>query len=143
MIKNEEANDIPVRKNDPRITRIGRFLRDHFIDELPQFLNVFWGTMTLVGPRPHMIREDQQYEKIIANYAFRYRVKPGITGLGQVKNDIPDPSLQKMENRIYWDTYYIKNWSHSLDLKILYQTLIFCLNPGYTFSSFKYQEAVK
>jgi putative colanic acid biosynthesis UDP-glucose lipid carrier transferase len=134
MIENEECNSLPVRKDDPRITRTGRFLRAYCLDEFPQFLNVFWGNMTLVGPRPHMISENQKYEKLIANYVFRCKVKPGITGLSQVNDRVCKTLLQKMESRIYWDTFYIKNWSYTLDAKILFQTLIFCLNANNSLS---------
>lgn len=126
MIVNDERDHMPVAENDARITRVGKFLRDYCIDELPQFLNVLWGNMTIIGPRPHMIRENLIYERLINNYSFRYKVKPGITGLSQVKDHGVRSSLKKMQDRVYWDIVYIKNWSPLLDVKILYHTMINC-----------------
>ena len=95
--------------------------------------------MTLVGPRPHMVSENQIYESLIPNYSLRYRVKPGITGLGQVNNGILTTPLRKMEIRIYWDTFYIINWKPGMDTLILYRTLIYFLN---TLNIFQPSEAL-
>lgn len=130
MKLNLESDITPARLNDPRITRIGRILRNYCIDELPQFLNVLWGDMTLVGPRPHMIEENRIYGKSIPNYAFRFKVKPGITGLGQVYNQKHGTPLQRMKNRTYWDTVYILNWSVRLEMNILLRTVILCFNAA-------------
>ncbi len=108
-------------KNDTRITRVGRFLRRTSLDELPQFLNVFTGEMSLVGPRPHALIHNSKYGKIIERYANRHKVKPGITGWAQVngwRGETGDPT--KMENRIKFDLDYIDRWSAWLDLKIVF-----------------------
>lgn len=112
------------RRRDPRATRIGRFLRRSSLDELPQLFNVLQGTMSLIGPRPHPIPLDQQYENLIDSYRTRYQVKPGITGWAQVnghRGAVAD--LAEMRERVEHDIYYIENWSVMLDLKILLKTL--------------------
>lgn len=111
-------------KNDKRITKLGAFLRKTSMDELPQFLNVLEGDMSVVGPRPHMNLQSQQFEKEVHNYIKRYAVKPGITGLAQVsgyRGEIKKKS--DIENRVRWDLFYIENWSFLLDLKIITQTV--------------------
>jgi undecaprenyl-phosphate galactose phosphotransferase/putative colanic acid biosynthesis UDP-glucose lipid carrier transferase len=111
------------RKNDTRVTRVGRILRVTSIDELPQLVNVLRGNMSLVGPRPHAIAHDDGYTKLIANYAFRQHVKPGLTGWAQVNGYRGETSrLELMERRIDCDLWYIKNWSFWLDLRILLLT---------------------
>src|SRR5579872_3811269 len=107
-------------RDDPRVTRIGYFLRRFSIDELPQLINVLTGEMSLVGPRPHALVHDQLYERRIAQYARRHNVKPGITGWAQVRGfrgEIADD--EKMRKRVEHDLYYIDNWSFWLDLKII------------------------
>src|SRR5258705_4443522 len=84
MIVNQDADLVPAAVNDPRITRIGKFLRRNYLDEFPQFLNVLWGDMSVVGPRPHMISENLRYDELVEHYDYRNKVKPGITGLAQV-----------------------------------------------------------
>ena len=104
---------------DPRVTKIGRWLRRTNIDELPQLFNVLYGNMSLVGPRPHAAAHNSEYEKVIANYAFRYHVKPGITGWAQVngyRGETPFTGL--MEKRVELDLWYISNWSMWLDIRI-------------------------
>ncbi|MGH6737148.1 MAG: exopolysaccharide biosynthesis polyprenyl glycosylphosphotransferase [Methyloceanibacter sp.] len=112
-------------KNDPRVTRIGRFLRRWNIDELPQLLNVVTGDMSLVGPRPHALTHDRDYERRIAFYARRHNIKPGITGWAQVNGlrGITDTD-EKMQARVEHDLYYIDNWSIPLDLYILALTAL-------------------
>jgi undecaprenyl-phosphate galactose phosphotransferase/putative colanic acid biosynthesis UDP-glucose lipid carrier transferase len=111
------------RRNDPRVTRIGRILRAASIDELPQLINVLQGTMSLVGPRPHALAHDDGYTKLIAKYAFRQHVKPGLTGWAQVNGYRGETAaLELMELRVECDLWYIKNWSFWLDLKILVLT---------------------
>jgi undecaprenyl-phosphate galactose phosphotransferase/putative colanic acid biosynthesis UDP-glucose lipid carrier transferase len=111
------------RRNDTRVTRIGRILRATSIDELPQLINVLRGHMSLVGPRPHAIAHDDGYAKLIANYAFRQHVKPGLTGWAQVNGFRGETSrLELMERRVNCDVWYIRNWSLWLDLKILVLT---------------------
>ena len=108
---------------DPRITRVGAFLRRTSLDELPQLINVLRGDMSLVGPRPHAVAHNVQYAQIIDDYLSRHRVKPGITGWAQInglrgETDTPE----KMRARVEHDLYYIDNWSLMLDIKILLLT---------------------
>ena len=115
---------------DPRVTPLGRWLRRANIDELPQLFNVLKGDMSLVGPRPHAVAHNSEFEKLVANYAFRQHVKPGITGWAQVngyRGETPTPEL--MAKRIEFDLWYIKNWSMLLDIRILFRTLMLGLQP--------------
>jgi undecaprenyl-phosphate galactose phosphotransferase/putative colanic acid biosynthesis UDP-glucose lipid carrier transferase len=112
-------------RNDVRFTGVGRLLRRTNIDELPQLLNVLRGEMSLVGPRPHAAAHDCQYEREIAAYAFRYQLKPGITGWAQFNGYRGETrTLDVMSKRIELDLWYIKNWSIWLDVKILLGTLL-------------------
>jgi Undecaprenyl-phosphate glucose phosphotransferase len=112
-------------RDDPRVTRLGSWLRRTSIDELPQLFNVLSGDMSLVGPRPHAAGHDCEYERQIAAYAFRYQLKPGITGWAQLKGYRGETrSLDLMSKRIEHDLWYIKNWSLWLDLKILLGTVM-------------------
>jgi len=114
---------VQTRRNDPRVTRIGRLLRQSSIDELPQLFNVVRGDMALVGPRPHAIAHDDQYGAMIAGYAYRHHVKPGITGWAQVNGQRGETKrIQDMERRVALDLWYIDNWSLTLDLRILWRT---------------------
>lgn len=111
-------------RDDPRVTRVGRFLRRTSLDELPQLLNVLRGELSLVGPRPHALAHDRHYEAIVAQYANRAKIKPGITGWAQVngsRSQTTDPNL--MRERVKFDLYYIENWSLWLDVKILARTV--------------------
>ena len=118
-------------RSDPRVTRLGRWLRRTNVDELPQLFNVLSGNMSLVGPRPHAVAHNTEYEKSIANYAYRHHVKPGITGWAQVKGYRGEtPSSDLMAKRIELDLWYINNWSLWLDVNILFRTLILGLQPG-------------
>ena len=117
-------------RDDPRVTRIGRWLRRTNIDELPQLFNVLYGDMSLIGPRPHAAAHNSEYEKLIANYAFRYHVKPGITGWAQVNGFRGEtPSADVMEKRVDLDLWYISNWTIWLDIKILFRTLMLGIQP--------------
>jgi len=120
----ENGRVIPqARRNDTRVTRIGRILRATSIDELPQLINVLRGHMSLVGPRPHAVAHDDGYIKLIANYAYRQHVKPGLTGWAQVNGLRGETSrIELMERRVNCDLWYIRNWSFWLDLKILVLT---------------------
>ncbi len=116
---------VQAKRNDPRITRLGHLLRRYNLDELPQFLNVLAGDMSLVGPRPHALAHDVEFERKIANYARRHNVKPGITGWAQVnglrgETDTDD----KMARRVAYDHWYIDNWSLWLDITILFRTVL-------------------
>jgi exopolysaccharide biosynthesis polyprenyl glycosylphosphotransferase len=111
------------RRNDPRVTRLGRLLRQSSIDELPQLFNVFRGDMALVGPRPHAIAHDDLYRTAIASYASRHHVKPGITGWAQVNGRRGETRrIEDMEKRVELDLWYIDNWSLILDFRILWRT---------------------
>ena len=110
-----------------RVTEIGKFLRRTSIDELPQFINVLKGDMSVVGPRPHMLSYTDDYSKKIDkyNFIFRHHVKPGITGLAQIKGYRGEVRFDEdIINRIKYDIFYIENWSLLLDLKIIFQTFI-------------------
>jgi putative colanic acid biosynthesis UDP-glucose lipid carrier transferase len=112
-------------KNDPRVTKIGRFMRKTSIDEMPQFLNVLLGDMSVVGPRPHLWSQNKAYGNKIKKYMVRHYVKPGITGLAQVRGFRGEIETDEdMINRIKFDVFYIENWSLILDIKIILQTVI-------------------
>ena len=112
-------------KNDPRVTKIGKFMRKTSMDELPQFINVLFGEMSVVGPRPHLWSQNKSYGNKIKKYMVRHYVKPGITGLAQVKGFRGEiESDEDMINRIKLDVFYIDNWSLILDLKIIVQTIL-------------------
>jgi len=112
------------RKNDTRITRLGAILRKTSMDELPQFINVLQGRMSVVGPRPHAVAHNEQYRRLIKSYMVRHKVKPGITGWAQVNGFRGETeSLDKMEGRIRCDLDYLRNWSLRLDLYIIARTV--------------------
>jgi Undecaprenyl-phosphate glucose phosphotransferase len=113
------------RRDDPRITQLGRILRRTSLDELPQLFNVLMGDMSLIGPRPHAIAHNEYYAQIIDGYLRRHRVKPGITGLAQVNGLRGETAtVAAMDARVKYDLYYIENWSLRLDLWILLRTLV-------------------
>jgi lipopolysaccharide/colanic/teichoic acid biosynthesis glycosyltransferase len=115
------------QKNDPRVTRVGRFIRRTSIDELPQLFNVLMGEMSIVGPRPHatMMRVgDKYYFDAVSGYAARHRVKPGITGLAQVRGLRGEiDTAERARKRVEYDIYYIENWSPLLDIRIIIETV--------------------
>jgi len=124
-MKLNQTTEQEASRNDPRVTRIGKFIRKTSIDELPQFFNVLFGDMSIVGPRPHLWTQNKVYGKKIDRYMVRHYVKPGITGLAQVKGYRGEIETDKdMINRINYDVYYIENWSFLLDVKIIFQTVI-------------------
>ncbi|MGU7771937.1 undecaprenyl-phosphate glucose phosphotransferase [Burkholderia sp. MR1-5-21] len=111
-------------RNDPRVTRVGAFLRRTSLDELPQFINVLRGDMSVVGPRPHAIEHDNLYQTIVDGYIHRYRVKPGITGWAQINGLRGETDrIEKMQRRIEADLYYLRNWSFGLDMRIVVATV--------------------
>ncbi|HEX2891639.1 undecaprenyl-phosphate glucose phosphotransferase [Vineibacter terrae] len=113
------------QRHDSRVTRLGRWLRRSSIDELPQLFNVLGGSMSLVGPRPHALIHDTEFDKVVSNYAFRHRVKPGVTGWAQVHGCRgPTPTPRDIERRVEYDLWYVDNWSFGLDFSILIQTLV-------------------
>jgi len=125
MTVNTDADAIQATKGDARITKIGRFIRKSNIDELPQFLNVLAGHMSIVGPRPHMVKHTEEYSEIINKYMVRHFVKPGITGWAQVngyRGETNTPEL--MRKRVEYDVWYIENWSFALDLFIILKTVL-------------------
>lgn len=125
MYVNDGCTTKTTEEKDKRVTKIGRFLRKTSLDEMPQFLNVLWGDMSVVGPRPHMLLVDDFYKLKIGRYSVRSLVKPGITGLAQVnglRGDTGDMEI-KMKKRILADAFYVKNWSISLDLVIIFKTI--------------------
>jgi len=103
---------------------VGRFLRSFSLDELPQFVNVLRGEMSVVGPRPHMLKHTEEYRKLVNRFMLRHTVKPGITGLAQV-NGYRGPIINKADirNRVKYDVKYIENWSFNLDVKIILLTI--------------------
>lgn len=122
----EDGHEIvQAKRDDLRVTRVGRWLRRTSIDELPQLLNVIKGDMSLVGPRPHALAHDDQYKKLLATYCWRHHVKPGITGWAQVNGLRGETTrLEQMQHRIEYDLWYINNWSFGLDARILLRTCI-------------------
>jgi len=123
-VMENSSNVTQATRNDPRVTRFGAFLRRTSLDELPQFFNVLQGSMSIVGPRPHAIAHNEEYRQVVENYMIRHKVKPGITGLAQVKGYRGETdTLEKMETRIHYDLEYIKSWSLYLDLKIVFLTV--------------------
>lgn len=130
MKVNKLSDEMQAVKNDPRITKIGAFMRKTNLDEFPQFLNVLAGTMSIVGPRPHMLAHTREYSEQISNYLVRHYAKPGITGLAQVNGYRGETkTLRDMENRVKHDIHYIENWSFFLDLKIIGKT-VFNMSKG-------------
>jgi putative colanic acid biosysnthesis UDP-glucose lipid carrier transferase len=114
-----------VQKNDPRITKIGKFMRKTSIDELPQFFNVLLGDMSVVGPRPHMVSHTEMYAKSVDKFMVRHFIKPGITGLAQTNGFRGEVETEKdIINRVKYDIFYLENWSLLLDIKIIFVTVI-------------------
>lgn len=125
MIVNPEADTKQATSNDPRITKLGAFLRKTSLDEFPQFLNVILGDMSIVGPRPHPIKLNEKFQPLINKYMIRHYVKPGVTGLAQVMGYRGETKLVRdMRNRIKLDRFYIENWSFYFDLKIVFKTVV-------------------
>ncbi|WEF29648.1 undecaprenyl-phosphate glucose phosphotransferase [Klebsiella aerogenes] len=115
---------VQATKDDIRVTKVGKFLRSTSLDELPQFFNVLFGQMSVVGPRPHAVSHNEQYRTLIQGYMLRHKVKPGITGLAQINGWRGETdTLEKMEKRIEFDLLYIRGWSIWLDLKIIFLTI--------------------
>jgi len=125
MIENNDADTQQATKNDKRVTKIGKILRQTSLDELPQFYNVLIGNMSVVGPRPHMIKENERYSRSVNKFMVRHFVKPGITGLAQVKGFRGEiETNEDIINRVKFDIYYLENWSLILDLNIVFLTAI-------------------
>jgi putative colanic acid biosynthesis UDP-glucose lipid carrier transferase len=125
MAVNTDSNSKQATKGDARITKVGAFIRKTSIDELPQFLNVFLGDMSVVGPRPHMVQHTMEFSNIVDRYMLRHYVKPGITGLAQTMGFRGETRTNhEIKGRITLDRFYIENWNFFLDLKIIYKTLV-------------------
>lgn len=129
MFVAQDGAQVPqAKRDDPRVTRVGRFLRKTSLDELPQLINVLRGEMSLVGPRPHALSHNEHYSAHLENYANRHKVKPGLTGWAQVngyRGETETP--EKMRKRVECDLYYINNWSLWLDIKIILMTPFYAL----------------
>ena len=124
MIQSDDADAKQAFKGDNRITKIGAFLRKSSLDEFPQFVNVFMGDMSIVGPRPHMLLHTEEYSALINKYMVRQLVKPGITGAAQIKGYRGETKeLKDMEGRVRLDVWYIENWSLSVDINIIFYTV--------------------
>jgi len=124
MSISDDADSKQATRSDPRITRIGAFLRKTSLDEFPQFFNVFIGDMSVVGPRPHMLLHTEEYSELVNKYMVRQLVKPGITGVAQVRGYRGETKeLEDMEGRVRFDVWYIENWSLTLDINIILQTI--------------------
>lgn len=136
MIVNEQADVRQAETNDPRITDFGMFLRLSCLDELPQFFNVLMGDMSIVGPRPHMLKDCNEFSRIIRFYNHRNLVKPGITGMAQVKGYRGKTnSFYDITHRYKWDMFYVRNLSFQLDMRIIRLTITSTIRN--VFSSFR------
>lgn len=125
MKRSQDANSRQATKNDDRLTKIGRFIRKTSLDEFPQFLNVFMGEMSLVGPRPHMLKHTDDYSKLLEEYMVRHFAKPGITGWAQVNGYRGETrTLEQMQGRVQYDIWYLENWSLWQDVRIMFLTVI-------------------
>lgn len=123
MQVNQAANDLQAALNDPRITRMGKFLRISNLDELPQFINVLIGDMSIVGPRPHMVKDSEYFAEIFPGYYNRYLVEPGITGLAQINGFRgPTPNIRSIYKRLQWDLYYVEHATIGMDIRIILLT---------------------
>ncbi len=124
-VMEDDATVAQATRRDPRVTPFGAFLRRTSIDELPQFVNVLQGRMSIVGPRPHAVAHNETYRKVIKGYMVRHKVKPGITGLAQVNGYRGEiDNLEKMEKRVEYDIEYLRHWSLRLDLAIIVRTVL-------------------
>lgn len=124
MKVNKDSDTLQATKDDPRKTKFGNFLRKTSIDELPQFLNVFIGDMSIIGPRPHMVKHTEEYSQLIKTYMVRHLIKPGVTGWAQVTGFRGETKeLSEMEGRVKADIWYMEHWTFTLDLYIIYKTI--------------------
>ena len=124
MRVNKDSDKVQATLNDPRKTRLGNFMRKTSIDELPQFINVLLGDMSVVGPRPHMLKHTEEYSKLIDKYMVRHFIKPGVTGWAQTHGFRGETKeLSQMEGRVQSDIWYMEHWTIWLDLYIIYKTI--------------------
>lgn len=124
MHNNNDCDTKQASKNDDRITKVGRFLRKWSIDEIPQFINVLKGEMSIVGPRPHMLKHTEEYKKVVKRFMVRHTVKPGITGLAQVNGYRGEiKRTHDIKKRVMLDVNYIETWTFNMDIKIIFLTI--------------------
>ncbi|HEX3767727.1 MAG TPA: sugar transferase [Puia sp.] len=141
MVVNQHSDSQQAMYNDQRITRLGHFLRITSLDELPQFLNVIIGNMSIVGPRPFMKKDDQEFSITVSNYPLRYCAKPGITGMAQVKGYRGrTDNFLSIFHRYQWDAFYIRNARPSLDFKILRITAMQTIKSIFSFKTIKLKQ---
>lgn len=135
MSVSEDSDHIrQATRDDERVTKVGAFLRKYSLDELPQFINVLQGRMSIVGPRPHAVAHNEEYRPLIKGYMMRHKVNPGITGLAQVLGYRGETStVDSMQKRVEYDLEYLRNWSLTLDLRIMFRTLRVVLNDKMAF----------
>lgn len=133
MYVNDHSDTLQATENDERITPFGKFLRNSSLDELPQFLNVFIGDMSVVGPRPHMLKHTQDFSVEVDKFMSRHRIKPGITGLAQSMGYRGETfELEQKKNRVKLDLFYMNNWTFFFDIKIIFNTIVSILKPNQT-----------
>ena len=124
MTVNDDSDNKQATKNDARITKIGSFLRKSSVDELPQFFNVLMGDMSVIGPRPHMLKHTEEYSRLVERFMVRHAVKPGITGLAQAKGFRGETeTILAMKSRVTMDKFYVSNWSFWFDINIIFMTI--------------------
>jgi putative colanic acid biosynthesis UDP-glucose lipid carrier transferase len=141
MVVNQDSDSQQAMYNDQRITRLGHFLRITSLDELPQFLNVIIGNMSIVGPRPFMKKDDQEFSITVSNYPLRYCAKPGITGMAQVKGYRGrTDNFLSIFHRYQWDAFYIRNARPTLDFKILRITASQTIKSIFSFRTIKLKQ---
>jgi putative colanic acid biosynthesis UDP-glucose lipid carrier transferase len=128
-----ERDYVQVVRGDARLTPIGAFLRKTSMDELPQFINVLQGRMSIVGPRPHALKVNEQYRRLIPGYMVRYKVRPGITGWAQVHGYRGGDDLVAMTKRVEFDLDYLRQWTIWMDLRILARTIVLLARDSHAF----------
>ena len=133
MVINNTSDSVMADDNDDRLTKFGKFLRLSTLDEMPQFINVFFGDMSIVGPRPHPLKLNQDYRDKVNSFDKRHRFKPGITGLAQSLGYSGFiSSLKDMNDRVKLDVFYFKNWSFLFDIKIVFKTMFILMRGIFT-----------
>lgn len=127
MRKNPQAEEKQATKGDDRVTRWGYIMRKTSLDETPQFINVLMGDMSIVGPRPHMLKHTDEFTELVDGYMLRHQVKPGVTGWSQVNGYRGEiRKVEDLENRVKFDLWYIDHWNFLLDLRIIFKTVTLC-----------------
>ena len=127
MKQNSQSDVLQATKGDERVTRWGHIMRKTSLDETPQFINVLLGDMSIVGPRPHMLKHTDEFTELVAGYMLRHQVKPGVTGWSQVNGYRGEiKKVEDIQNRVKFDLWYIDNWSFFLDLQIIFKTMALC-----------------